>query len=111
MPEILLFDNNISHRIVQRIEDIFPGSTHVMTENLDESSDMEVWTFAKRNRFTIVSKDSDFNDLSIFYGHPPKVVWIKIGNCRVSEIEALLRSHYDTIKRFLSDPEAAILEL
>ena len=111
MPEKLLFDNNISHRIVPRIEDIFPGSTHVMTEDLDEASDMEVWSFAKINRFTIVSKDSDFNDLSIFYGHPPKVIWIRIGNCRVGDIESLLRSHYDTIKRFLSDSEAAILEL
>ena len=60
----LLFDNNLSHKLVSRLGDIFPGSTHVMLENLDESGDSEIWTFAKNNGFVIATKDADFNEIS-----------------------------------------------
>lgn len=79
----LLFDNNVSHRILPRIANIFPASKHVVLVNLDESSDLEVWKFGKSNQFTIVTKDSDFNDLVILKGVPPKVIWLKMGNCIV----------------------------
>lgn len=64
MPK-LLFDNNISHRIIARISDIFPNSNHVMLENLDEVSDDKVWMFSRSHNYTIVTKDSDFNDMAI----------------------------------------------
>ena len=107
----LLFDNNISHRVVARIDDIFPDSTHVMSENLDESSDLDVWKFAHKNNYTIVTKDSDFNDLVIYRGVPPKVIWIKVGNCKVSDIESIFRNNRPIIKEFLHDENTAILEI
>ncbi len=107
----LLFDNNISHRVLPRIANIFADSTHVMLEKLDEASDLEVWEFAKANNYTIVTKDSDFNDLVIFKGIPPKVIWLKIGNCKVVEIEKILKEYEQTIKVFLDEEESAILEI
>ena len=107
----LLFDNNISHRVLPRIAKLFTDSTHVMLEELDESSDLEVWEFAKANNYTIVTKDSDFNDLAIFKGIPPKVIWLKIGNCKVIEIEKILKEYEHTIKVFLNEEESAILEI
>jgi predicted nuclease of predicted toxin-antitoxin system len=107
----LLFDNNISHRVIARIVDIFPNSTHVMLENLDESSDIDIWKFAKKHSSTIVTKDSDFNDLVIYKGIPPKVIWIKIGNCRVTDIENILRDNTLVIKEFLDDIGSSILEI
>jgi len=107
----LLFDNNISHRVIAQIQDIFPNTNHVMLENLDESSDYEVWEFAHKNSYTVVTKDSDFNDLVIFRGIPPKVIWIKIGNCRVSQIVHLLKANEKLIKSFMDEPKSAILEL
>ncbi len=107
----LLFDNNISHRVLPRISDIFLNSTHVMLENLDESSDIEVWKFAKENDYTIVTKDSDFNDLVILKGIPPKVIWLKVGNCRVIEIEKILRENEEAIKLFFDTEDSAILEI
>lgn len=107
----LLFDNNISHRVIPRIADIFPDATHVMTEELDEASDTEVWEFAKQYRYTIVTKDSDFNDMAVFKGTPPKIIWIKIGNCKVSDIEIILKVNEKVIKLFLDEPESAIMEI
>ncbi|RUM74737.1 MAG: hypothetical protein DSZ11_03515 [Sulfurovum sp.] len=107
----LLFDNNISHRVIPRIADIFSNANHVMLENLDESSDVKVWFFARSNDYTIVIKDSDFNDLVIYKGIPPKVIWIKLGNCKVRDIENVLRDNVEAIKDFLNEPNSAILEI
>ena len=107
----LLFDNNISHRVIPRIADIFPNANHVMLESLDESSDEKVWWFARSNGYTIVTKDSDFNDLVIYKGTPPKVIWIKLGNCKVVEIENILRENFEDIKEFLDESNSFILEI
>ena len=107
----LLFDNNISHRVIPRIADIFPTANHVMLENLDESSDEKVWFFARKNDYTIVTKDSDFNDLAIYKGTPPKIIWIKLGNCKVAEIENILRQNEKEIKEFLDESNSTILEI
>ena len=56
---------------------------------------MVVWTYAKDHEFTIVSKDSDFRQMSFTFGHPPKVIWIRRGNCSTSEIESILRDRHD----------------
>lgn len=82
-----------------------------MLENLDESSDVDVWRFAHNNGYTIVTKDSDFNDLVIYRGVPPKVIWIKIGNCKVVEIANILRENEKSIKVFLDEVDSAILEI
>jgi len=107
----LLFDNNISHRVISRVSDIFPNTSHVMLENLDEATDIRVWRFARQNGYTIVTKDSDFNDLAIYQGSPPKVIWLKIGNCRVAKIAQILIDNREIIKTFLDNPDSSILEI
>ena len=107
----LFFDNNISHRILNTIDDIFPNSTHVMLENLDEATDLKVWQYAKQNHFTIVTKDSDFNDLAIYKGIPPKIIWLKIGNCKVIDIKNILRDNEIIIKEFINNKIDGILEI
>jgi predicted nuclease of predicted toxin-antitoxin system len=82
-----------------------------MLESLDESTDKEVWRFARANGYTIVSKDSDFNDLAIYHGSPPKIIWIKIGNCKVAQIEKILRDNSDVIQIFLNNSNSTILEI
>ena len=57
----LLFDQNISFRILKKLSDFFADSSHVKTEGLINASDLEIWEYAKHNDFTIVSQDSDFN--------------------------------------------------
>jgi predicted nuclease of predicted toxin-antitoxin system len=107
----LLFDENLSHRLPVRLADIFPDSEHVRNLSLNSSSDTEVWEYAKLNGFAIVSKDSDFHQRSLLLGNPPKVIWIRIGNCSTTQIEQVLRDHVDIVAQFESDPGSAFLIL
>ena len=74
----LLFDHHLSFRLKQRLADIYPGSSHVLDYELDHALDAVIWEFARTNGFIIVTKDSDFNDLSALRGFPPKIVWIRL---------------------------------
>lgn len=89
----LLFDENLSPRLVAELSAEFPGSVHVHDVGFGAAPDSAVWEYARDNGFVIVSKDSDFADLSVLYGAPPKIIWIRRGNCSTAAISALLRSH------------------
>jgi len=107
----LLFDHNLSLRLIDRLKDIYSNVTHVSLLNMDRTSDKTIWLYAKTNEYIIVTKDSDFNDLNILHGFPPKVIWLQIGNCTTSDIEKLLRNYYDIIAEFESDRNSGILLL
>ena len=74
-----------------------------------EANDERVWNFAAERGFMIVTKDSDFLQRSLVFGHPPKVIWIRRGNRSTAEIEALLRDRKDDILRFDTDPDQSLL--
>jgi len=107
----LLFDQNLSLRLVERLVDIFPKSTHVYFEGLDRATDDEVWKWAHKNEFAIVTKDADFSELSTLRGFPPKIIWVRVGNCTTVQIERLIRIHYETIQQMQEDPNVGILLL
>ncbi len=107
----LLFDQNLSPRLVNALTDLYPGSDHVFNLNLDQASDNEVWNFALNRDFAIVTKDADFGDLSLLLGFPPKVIWIRRGNCSAREIENLLRAKSPAILSHQNDPESGLLIL
>ncbi len=91
----LLFDHNLSPRLVKALDDVFPGSEHVYHLGMDESEDTEIWQFAKDNYFILVTRDADFGDMSVLRGFPPNVVWIRRGNCKTNDIERILRENSD----------------
>ena len=107
----LLLDENLPARLVSSLADAFPDSTHLTEVGLSSSSDEEVWQYAKDEGFTLISKDSDFHQMSFLRGFPPKVVWIRRGNCSVREIEALMTVSFDVIRNFIGDGEASVLML
>ena len=90
----LLFDQNLSEQLVMLLDDLFPESTHVKTVGLETGTDAEIWDYAHQNDYFIVSKDIDFRNRSLLHGYPPKVIWIRIGNCSTSVIEYTLRKHF-----------------
>jgi predicted nuclease of predicted toxin-antitoxin system len=107
----LLFDQNLSPRLVTRLADIFPRALHVSQIGMDRATDMEIWTYAREKNHIIVTKDSDFTDISVLEGAPPKVVWLQIGNATTDEVEALLRRHYPAIQSLAADQELGLLQL
>ncbi len=107
----LLFDHNMSPRLVQRLADLFPDASHVMFAHLEQATDDDVWHYASLHDFAIVTKDADFTDLSLIYGFPPKVIWLRIGNCTTTQLEMVLRSYAEDIHLFLNDTTAGLLEI
>ena len=87
----------------------FPGSEHVIGLGLDDSSDSQIYGYARQNEFTIVSKDSDFRQLSFLHGAPPKVVWLRVGNCTVAELVALLTENEHRILGFETALESLLI--
>ena len=107
----LLFDQNLSRKLVNRLSDIFPGSSHIQFHQLAEADDSDIWEFAKANKFCIVTQDADFAEKSLLFGSPPKVVWLRCGNAPTKIIEALLRSGEEDIKQLIQEPKLHCLEL
>lgn len=107
----LLFDQNLSRKLVNRLSDIFPESSHVQFHDLAEETDTKIWEFAKLNNFCIVTQDADFPERSRLYGSPPKVVWLRCGNAPTNQIELLLRSGAIAVQALLDDSELHCLEL
>ena len=87
----LLFDHNLYPRLIRLLSDAYPECSHVHDLDMDTASGTEVCNYAAEHGYTIVSKDADFHQRSLVWGAPPKVVWIRQGNCSVSETANLLR--------------------
>jgi predicted nuclease of predicted toxin-antitoxin system len=107
----LLFDQNLSPKLVIRLADLFPGSSHVQSLGLDCASDDEIWEHARKNEFAIVTNDEDYNNLSIVRGTPSRVIWLQLGNCSTARVEAMFRARFCKIEAFENDPTLGTLVL
>ena len=107
----LLYDQNLSPRLVRALSDLFPDSKHVRDVGLERADDETVWAYAASNGFTIDSKDADFHQRSFLFGHPPRVVWIQRGNCSTSEIENLLRARHAEVLEFGSAEQGSFFSV
>lgn len=101
----LLFDQNISFRILSKIKVNFPNAKQVRQLGIENYSDINIWKFAKENEFTIVTFDADFYDLSNFKGFPPKIIWFRFGNAKGDFIADIINSRILILKDFVSSPE------
>lgn len=107
----LLFDANLSHLLISSLTDLFPGSVHVREIGLERADDAIIWKYAQEHGFGIISKDSDFRQLSFLHGSPPKLIWIRRANCTTAAIEEILRARFEDLERFMANTEAAFLAL
>ena len=107
----LLLDENLSRRLVPFLQHEYPGSSHVCLIGLESASDAEVWNAAKNQEFVIVTRDADFEELSLVWGQPPKVIWLKIANqSRATTLKVLMENH-SKINVALFDMEQACVEI
>lgn len=107
----LLFDQNLSHKPVYRLSDVFPKSTHTRLHKLSDKDDLTVWEFAQKGGYTIVSQDSDFLEISLLKGFPSKIIWIRTGNSSTNKIESILRENLLHMKNFIISKKGYCLEL
>ncbi len=107
----LLLDENLSPRLIGALSDLYPGSSHVEDCGLLRSPDDQVWHSAAENGFNIVTKDSDFSERSVLDGWPPKVIWLRIGNCTTARVLAALRDRVEQLRVFVDSETESCLVL
>lgn len=107
----LLFDENLSRKLVIRLAELYPGSAHVTSFGLLSRPDKEIWEYARREGFTIVSTDTDFYELAASLGPPPKVVWLRRWSHPTRDAEFVLRRDAIRLTEFALDPDLGILIL
>lgn len=107
----LLLDQNLSFRLLEKLENAYPGSTQVRLIGLDQAEDLAIWNYAKEKDFVIVTKDSDFHEFGLVYGNTPKVIWLKCGNKPKWYELGLLLNNQDKINAFFQDKESSCLEV
>lgn len=107
----LLLDNNLSPRLVSLLAAAHTEVAHVREFQMQRADDAAIWTLAKERGFTIVSKDDDFRQRSLLSGHPPKVIWLRVGNRSTDEILAILSLRTEAIAAFERDATASFLAL
>ena len=105
----LLFDENLSPSLVQNLADVYPDARHVEDCGLGSVDDGRIWEFARQDARAIVTKDADFYNRAVLYGSPPKVIWLRIGNCRTADIATLLRRHSTRLDAFERSDEVALV--
>jgi predicted nuclease of predicted toxin-antitoxin system len=107
----LLLDQNLSHRLCATLRQEAFSCVHVRDLGLERADDETIWNFARQEGYVIVSKDEDFHQRSFLHGHPPKVVWLRVGNCSTDDIAKVIRLHLADLVAFDTDPETALLVL
>ena len=107
----LLFDEQLSEELVTTLRDLFPNSLHVRLLDRSGAPDPIIWQLAREHGCLLVTKDEDFHRLSVLRGAPPKVVWLRIGNCTTADVARLLRDHVEELRVFEAQAEVTFLEL
>ena len=108
----LLLDQNLSHRLLPLLDDLFPASVHVRALGLAEADDLAIWNYAKDHDLVIVTQDSDYADWNKLRGAPPKIIWLRCGNASVDQIHTKIRNAADRIALLNhSDAEVEIVEI
>lgn len=107
----LLFDENLSVKLVTLLATDFPNSTHIELLKMRGTTDSNIWKYAGENNYIIVSKDNDFRQRSFLLGFPPKVIWLSVGNCSTKIIKNILHNNIDEIKNFFNNHTAGLLVL
>ena len=107
----LLFDEQLSEELVSLLADLLPDSLHVRFLGAGGAADLVVCQLARDHGCLLVTKDEDFHRLSVLRGAPPKVVWLRVGNCTTHDVAELLRNRAGDLRTFEAHSEATFLEL
>jgi predicted nuclease of predicted toxin-antitoxin system len=107
----LLFDEQLSEELCSLLSSVYPGALHIRQLGAGGASDAVVWQIAQDRGCILVTKDEDFHRLSVLRGAPPKIVWLRVGNCPTQTVAELLGRHIAAINYFAEQTETTVLEL
>ena len=107
----LLLDENLSRRLVPFLQHAYPGSTQVVLLEMQSAPDQEIWQKAKDGGYVIVTRDADFQELSLVWGQPPKVIRLKtLNQSRAATLKVLIENR-DLILESLEGQNLASVEV
>jgi predicted nuclease of predicted toxin-antitoxin system len=107
----LLLDENLSRRLVPFLKNAYPDSSQVVLLGLESATDLSVWKRAQVEGYVIVTRDADFEELSIILGQPPKVIWIRGKNHTRSATLKILLDQQGLIENVLFTQGQACIEI
>lgn len=108
----LLFDENISWRILKKTKPFFEACIHVNEIGKSNPlSDTEIWDYALKEQFIIVTNDEDFENLITLNGFPPKVILLRTGNQATNFLADKLIELQSKISDFALNKEHGLLEI
>jgi len=108
----ILVDQNISYRLIPFVQDAFPHIRHVRELGLLNFDDFSIFQYARRHRFdAIMTLDEDFYSIQLQHGIPPKIIWLRTGNCKTAQLAQIVLHHTEIIPHFLKDQQHDCLEV
>ncbi len=107
----LLFDENVSLKLVNLVIKEFPESNHIDFLKMQGTTDSNIWEYAKTENYIIVSKDNDFRQRSFLFGFPPKVIWLSVGNGRTKVLANLILKNSKQIITFANSSTEGLFVL
>ncbi|MBC3788130.1 DUF5615 family PIN-like protein [Spirosoma utsteinense] len=105
----LLFDQNISFRVVKQLKATFSEVTGVRECGLLNADDYQIWEYARQNNYSVVSFDKDIPDIGSVKGFPPKIIWLRTGNMSNQSILSLFLDHFEEFDAFIADEKKGCL--
>jgi predicted nuclease of predicted toxin-antitoxin system len=108
----ILIDQNISQRIVPLLAPKFDILDHILQLGLTDAEDYEIFMYARANGYqAVITADDDFVKLINQFSQPPKVIWIRTGNCSTKVLSGLLLDKIATIREFIQSADFDIYEV
>ena len=107
----LLLDENLSRRLVPFLQHEFPGSSQVTLLGLESATDQDIWLRAKNDGYVVVTRDSDFQELSLVWGAPPQVIRLRTPNINRTAVLKILLDHKEQIHNALEIANMSSVEL
>jgi predicted nuclease of predicted toxin-antitoxin system len=108
----ILVDQNISFRLLPRIRPVFPDAFNVRDLGLIDFNDFQIYSHARQNGFdAILTLDEDFYNIQLEHGVPPKVIWLRTGNCSTATLAEIIMHNAELIHKFLFDTQLDCLEI
>jgi predicted nuclease of predicted toxin-antitoxin system len=108
----LLLDENLSWRMIKQLTPFFAEVVPVSESKIIQpADDISIWNYAKKNGFTIISKDDDFEKIVLLRKAPPKLVYLKTYNLDTKKLVDLILENKDKIIEFVNSNENDIFEI
>ena len=107
----LLLDENLSRRLVPFLQHDYPDSSQVVLLGMESATDKDVWQRARDEAYVIVTRDADFQELSLVWGQPPKVIRLKTINQSRSATLKILLENRTLIEDALITQDMASIEI